>query len=78
VTVYLKTIMAGMMSVLLFLALRSAALRVRSAQGESGRSSGRGWLFWIVVVLCFLAGAALYSQLRGAVSYTAHSTLTAR
>ena len=65
--IYLKTIAAGMIGALLFLVFRWAALRLRSAKlGTTGAH------FWVLLVLCFLAGAALYSQFRGMVFYTAH------
>lgn len=70
--IYLKSIAAGTISALLFLVLRLAARRLLPSKPGTPRALTNGPLFWVLVVLFFLAGAALYSQIRGMVFYTAH------
>jgi len=70
--IYLKFIAAGMFAVLLFLVLRLLARRLLPSKPGTPRAPANGALFWVLVVLFFLARVALYSQIRGMVFYTAH------
>jgi hypothetical protein len=70
--IYLKSIASWMIGVLLFLVLRLAAQRLLPLKPGPREAITNGTLFWVLVALFFLAGAALYSQIRGIVFYTAH------